>query len=243
MPVAYLFDELLLDPDIFVAGSAIGGPQYANTIARNEGTGIRKTNISRFDFQQVWQVQTDLLSPTQLNYFMEFWSGGFGSAYGFRCVIVSDFYVIDEVIGTGTGAQTVFPLTRTYLRPGANHSYVRRIIKPVVNSLLGGSGVSIFEPNGTTSRVIPSIRGQGLGVPAFTVKLNGTPTSAYTVDNVQGKITFTAAPGSGVVVTWSGEYDTPMSFDSNSLQLRPDVASDVQGLTLREILPSELGIS
>lgn len=243
MAVAYLFDEILLDPDIFTAGGASGGPQYANTIARNEGTGIRKTNISRFDFQQVWQLQSDLLTSTQLNYFMEFWSGGFGSAYGFRCVIVSDFYVVDEVIGTGNAVQTVFPLYRTYMRPGASHSYVRRIIKPVVNSLLGGGGVSIYEPNGVTARVIPSIRGQGLGVPAFTVKKDGVSTTAYTVDNTTGNITFTTAPANGVVVSWSGEYDTPMAFDSNSLQLRPDVASDVQGLTLREILPAELNIT
>jgi len=243
MAVAYLFDEILLDPDIFTEGGATGGPQFANTHARNPGTGIRKVNITRYDPQQVWDFQTDLLTAARLDYFMEFWGGGHGSAYGFRCVIVSDFYMIDEVIGTGDGVQTVFPITRTYTRPGASHNYIRRIIKPVANTLLGGGGVSLFEPNGTTSRVIPSVRGAGLGVPAFTVKLNTTPTTAYTVDNTIGKITLSSPPGAGVLVKCSCEYDTPMAFDQNSFQLRPGITSDVQGLTLREILPAELNIT
>ena len=139
--------------------------------------------------------------------------------------------------------QTAFPLTRTYSRPGASHNYIRRIIKPVTNSLLGGGGVSLFEADGATSRVIPSIRGAGQGVPAFTVKLNTTPTTAYTIDNTTGIITFSAAPGAGVSVKWSGEYDTPMAFNQNAFQLRPDVASDIQGLQLCEILPAELSIT
>src|SRR6185369_7040302 len=115
---------------------------------------------------------TDLLTSTQLDYFMEFWGGGFGSAYGCRVVIISDFFVIDEVLGTGNGVQTVFPLIKNYSRPGASHNYSRRIIKPVVNALLGGGGVTLYEPNGTTTRAIPTVRGAGRGVPAFTVKKN-----------------------------------------------------------------------
>ena len=247
MAVSFLFDELLLDPDIFVAGSATGGPQRGNTTARNEGTGVRKTNISRYDSQEVWQIQTDLLSPTQLSYFLEFWQGGFGSAYGFRCVIVSDFCVLNEVFGTGNGSQTVFSLIRTYMRPGASHSYVRRIIKPVVNSGAPSvgtiTGVTLYEPDGVTPRVFPSLRAQGQGIPTFRIRVNGATVTNYTLNNTTGIVTFAAAPTNGHSIDWSGEYDTPMAFDNNSLQLRPDVASDVQGLVLREILPSELGIS
>lgn len=244
MAVAYLFDEILLDPDIFSAGSASGGPQYANTHARNAGTGIRKTNVTRYDPIHVWDFQTEFLSPTKLDYFIEFWGGGHGSAYGFRCVVVSDFYVINEVIGTGNGVQTVFDLTRRYVRPGASHYYTRRIIKPVVNALLGGGGVALFEADGATTRAIPSVRGIGLGVPAFRVMKDAVVQgSGYTVDNTNGKVTFSAAPANGVVISWSGEYDTPMAFNQNSFQLRPDISSDIQGLQLCEILPAELGIT
>lgn len=243
MAVVTLFDEVLLDPDLFTAGGALGGPQYANTQITNPATGVYKTNVNRYDFLQVWDVQCGLMEPDDLARFMEFWGGGFGSAVGFRAVIVSDFYVIAEVIGTGNGVQTVFPLTKGYSRPGGSLVYTRRIIKPVVNALLGGTSVSLYEPNGVTPRVIPSVRGAGLGVPAFTVYKDAVSTTAYTVDNKLGKITFTVAPAAAVVISWSGEFDTPMTFMGNSFQLKPDVASDIQGLRLREIPPIELGIT
>jgi hypothetical protein len=243
MAVVTLFDEILLDPDLFTAGGATGGPEYANTIIKNPSTGIFKTNVNRLDFQQVWTFSTDLLTSTQLDYFMRFWGGGYGSAYGFRCVIVSDFYVIDQVIGTGNGVQTIFPLVKTYLRPGASHSYSRRIIKPVVNALLAGGNPTLFEPNGSTTRAIPTVRGAGLGVPAFGVKKAGVlQGSGYTINNTSGVVTFSVAPTAGQSVTWSGEFDTPARFLQNSFQVKPDVSSDIQGMTICEILPSELAI-
>jgi len=242
MAVVYLFDEILLDPDLFVAGGAQGGPTYSNTMAKNAQTGIRKANVGRYDFQQEWNVQTDLLTPTDLAYFMNFWGGGFGSGYGFRAVIVSDFYVVGEVLGIGNGVQTAFPLIKTYKRPGANHSYSKRIIKPVVNALVSG-GVSLFEPNGSTTRIIPTRRGAALGIPAFRIFLDGVLSTAYAVNNTTGIVTMTAPPPGGVVVSWSGEFDTPVRFLNNSLQLKPDVSSDLSGLQLGEILPAELGIT
>lgn len=241
--MAVLFDEILLDTDLIIAGGATGGPEYANTIVKNPATGIHKVNVSRYDFQQVWTISTELLTPAQLDYCVEFVGGGFGSAYGFRVLIISDFFVIDEVIGTGDGVQTIFPLIRTYTRPGASHTYSRRIVKPVVSALTGGGSVTLYEPNGTTPRVIPSTRGAARGVPAFTVKKNGSTVTNYTVDNTIGKITFSVAPPAGHVITWSGEYDTPMRFMGNSFPIKPDQTSDVQAWTMCEILPSELGIT
>lgn len=241
--MAILYDEILLDPDIFSAGGATGGPEYANTHIKNPQTGVYKTNVGRYDHQQVWNMDVGLLEPADLDYFLEFWSGGFGSAYGFRMVVVSDFFVIDEAIGVGDAVQTIFPLTKTYLRPGANHSYIRRIIKPVVNLLTGGASVTLYEPDGVTPRVIPSVRGIGRGVPAFTVKKQAVTVTNYTVDNTVGKITFGTAPPAGHVITWSGEFDVPARFLQNSFALKPDVASDIQGLQIVEILPAELLIT
>lgn len=244
MAVVSLFDEVLLDPDLFTAGGASGGPQYANTIIKNPATGIYKVNVNRYDFQQVWDMQCGLLEPDDLARFMEFWGGGFGSAVGFRAVIVSDFYVIAEVIGTGNGVQTVFPLTKGYSRPGGSLVYTRRIIKPVVNSALVSPALTLYEPDGVTPRVIPSVRGAGLGAPAFTVYKNAVAqASGYTINSSTGVVTFAVAPAGGVVITWSGEFDCAMRFLQNSFQLRPDVASDIQGLQMCEILPAELGIT
>lgn len=243
--MATFFDEILLDADIFVAGGATGGPEYANTMAKNQQTGIRKVNIGRFDFQQIWNLQTDMLEPADLAYLMNFWGGGYGSGYGFRVMILSDFYVVGEVLGVSNGliGSRTWPLIKTYKRPGANHSYSKRIIKPVVNALTGGSSVTLYEANGVTTRVIPSTRGAGLGVPAFRIFLDGVLTTGYTVDNTTGVVTLTSTPANGVVVSWSGEFDTPVQFLQNAFQLKPDVASEVSGLQIGEILPAQLGIT
>lgn len=238
-----LFDEILFDGNLLTEESAIGSPEYANTMIRNPATGIYKVNVNRYDFQHVWNINTNLLSPTELDYFNEFWAGGFGSAYGFRIRIITDFYMIDEVIGTGNGTQTVFPIIRTYTRPGASHNYQRRIIKPVVVPSPLGSSVSLFEADGVTPRVMPSTLGAALGVPAFTVKLNTTPTTAYTINNTTGVITMSSAPGAGVSVKVSCEYDTAVRFMNNSFQQKPGVSTDVGGLQLCEILPAELSIT
>lgn len=245
MTVATSFDHVLFDPDIIAAGGS-GSPEFANTIIRNPGTGVFKVNINRYDPIETWVVDLGLLNDTDRAYVMRFWRGGYGSAYGFRVRIPTDFKTTAEVIGTGTGAQTVFPLTKTYTRPGTTgHANVRRIIHPVavaadVAGLTSGS-VTLYEPDGTTGRIVPSVpSGQ-----TFNVYLNGVnqPTG-WTVHNTRGEITFAAAPGAGVVVSYDGEFDTPMRMLQNSFSQKVDgPSSEISGIQLVEILPAELGIT
>lgn len=191
-----LFDEILLDPLIFSAGDAVGGPEFANTNIKNALTGVFKTNINRFDFQQSWTIDFNQLNHTQRLYLMQFWVGGFGSGYGFRCWIFNDFYMIAEVQGTsdGTSASRTWLLIKTYRRPGASHSYSKRIIKPVVNGArLAGGCPTLYEPDGVTTRVIPTAEGVLNSVPAFTLYFNGVAQSTgYTISNTTGTIVLTA---------------------------------------------------
>jgi uncharacterized protein (TIGR02217 family) len=53
-----------------------------------------------------------------------------------------------------------------------------------------------------------------------TAKLAGTPTTAFTTDTTTGIITFSVAPGLGVAITASCEFDTPVRFDSDWLSLQ-----------------------
>lgn len=252
--MAALFDEVLFNPEL-VAGTEgnvaiTGGPELANADIFNPATGVHKVNVSRFDAQNIFTIPVILSSETARAYFNRFWRGGYGSAVGFRFRVPFDFTVVDEVFAQGDGTTTQFPLYITYTRPGVTaRQDVRRITKPVIDTVarltnLGGAGgsVRLYEANGATVRVIPSTAAQALGVPGFTIKDNGTPTTGYTINNTTGVITFTSAPPNGHILTWSGEFDTPMAFVGNSFQLEYDVTSKVQGLTLREILPVELGL-
>lgn len=241
--MAALFDEVLLDPNVISAGGS-GSPEFANTIIRNPATGIYKVNVNRYDPIETWTIDMFLLDDDQRSYLSRFWRGGFGSAYGFRVVVPSDFKAVAEVIATANGSQTVFPLYKTYTRPGTSgHSYVRRIVKPVANANLTSGSVTLYEPDGVTTRTIPRTGAPGIGQ-AFQVFKNGVnQASGWTVKNTTGEITFSVAPTNGTVISWSGEFDTPMRFLQNGLNQKVDVTSDVQGLQLSEILPAELGIT
>lgn len=46
--------------------------------------------------------------------------------------------------------------------------------------------------------------------------------SGWTLDSTTGVITFAAAPGSGVVITAGFEFDVPVRFDDDELQLSAD---------------------
>lgn len=248
MSVVYLFDECLLDPNVVLGSegspAANGGPELANTVVRNPATGARKVNVNRLDALEMVNFDIALIKPTNLKYLIKIFRGGYGSAVGLRVRVPWDFWVVDEAFGVGDGSTTQFNLTVSYTRPGVvARQDVRRIIKPVTNTNVSG-GVTLYEPDGVTSRVIPSGAAQALGVPAFTIKKNGVASSAYTINNTRGRVTFTSAPANGVILTWSGEFDVPMAPEGNNLPITPyDAASEVKGWRLEEIHYSELGIT
>ena len=49
--------------------------------------------------------------------------------------------------------------------------------------------------------------------------LNGVETSSFTVDSVTGRVSFAAAPGSGVAVTAGFQFDCPARFDADKLEI------------------------
>ena len=244
MPVNYQFDEILLDPNLFTLGDAFGSPEFANAMGRAPGTGVMKINVTRQDAQHVWTVDFKMVKPSEgggssneMDYFNHMWYGGFGSAYGFRVRVETDRLANNEVLGTSDGTVTskTWKLTKKYQRPGTTtHPYYRYICKPVVSTNLGGSSVTLYEPNGTTPRVIES---------PFVLMENGTPVpSGWTVDNTKGIITYASAPAAGKIISWSGAFDIPMRFFTNAFQQKHDFPAEIKGLQLIEILPAELGL-
>lgn len=248
MAVTYLFDEIVLDYNVVLGSdgspAVSGSPEFANTKRQNPATGFRKVNVNRYDALEIVTFDMKLVTRANLEYLLKIWRGGYGNAVGLRVRVPWDFTAVDEVFGTGDGAITQFNLVKTYTRPGVTaRQDVRRIVKPVTNTNVVG-GVTLYEPAGTPARVIPSAAATALGVPVFTIKLDTTPTSAYTINNTTGRVTFTSAPGAGVILKWSGEFDSPMAFSENSFPIQPfDVASEVKSISFEEIHFSNLGIT
>jgi uncharacterized protein (TIGR02217 family) len=126
-----------------------------------------------------------------------------GSYNGFRCRDWSDYFagyawnpttrvwsvVTPEVIGTGNGSQTAFQLQKTYTFGG--YTATRTVLKPRAD----------------TDRPLK-------------MHLNGAVQSTgYTVNYATGVVTFTSAPGSGVVVAWAGLFDLPVRFADDTLSM------------------------
>jgi uncharacterized protein (TIGR02217 family) len=85
-----------------------------------------------------------------------------------------------------------------------------------------GNGVKVaFQLTLTATTVARSVVQNILYPLAGTVviKLNGTPTAAFTVNLTTGIVTMTSAPGSGVVVTADFQYATPVRFTADKMDV------------------------
>lgn len=141
------------------------------------------------------------------------WRAHFGSLYPFRFRDWSDYTATDDPFGTGDGTTTAFQLSRTY-----DPSLI----------LLGTAG-SLFY-----------VRDIVLLASTPTIKINDvtkTVTTDYTVSDT-GLVTFTSAPGVGDLLTWSGEFDVPVRFDTDQLPVilnDSDLAS-IQSIPVKEVI-------
>jgi uncharacterized protein (TIGR02217 family) len=61
--------------------------------------------------------------------------------------------------------------------------------------------------------------------------------SGWTVDTTTGIVSFTTAPGSGVAVTAGFEFDVPVRFDSDSMDVNLDIErlGSITSIPLMEI--------
>jgi uncharacterized protein (TIGR02217 family) len=97
---------------------------------------------------------------------------------------------LDQLIGTGDGATAPFQLVKTY--GSAFNPWTRAIRKPV-------EGTVVIAVAGTTQ----------------------APLAAYTVDHSAGFVTFQPGhiPGVGQPVTAGFEFDVPVRFDTDRLEV------------------------
>jgi uncharacterized protein (TIGR02217 family) len=54
---------------------------------------------------------------------------------------------------------------------------------------------------------------------AVAVKVAGVATAAFTLNYTTGLLTFTTAPSAAAALTWTGEFDVPVRFDVDQLDL------------------------
>ncbi|MGL4635980.1 MAG: phage distal tail protein, Rcc01695 family [Beijerinckiaceae bacterium] len=193
-----------------------GGPERRTDIV-TLGSGREERNARWAHARRRYDAGYGVRSLASLSAVVAFFEERRGRLYGFRFKDRTDFRSSsgasisgsDQLIGTGTGTQASFALIKTY---GSGFApYARTITKPVAGSLL----VMV----------------------AGVAKLPGTHCD---VDITTGIVTFRSGhiPTAGQAVTAGFEFDVPVRFDTDRLDI--DLASfdagEIPSIPLIEIV-------
>ena len=195
-----------------VSQGARGGPRRKTQVVAL-ANGDEERNASSLNSRREYDVAYGVRNADALAAVVAFFEARNGMLYGFRfkdwsdhksCLPLGVITGTDQVIGTGTGALTIFQLSKTYA--SGTQSYRRPITKPVIGTVK--------------------------------VALNGVASlSGWTVDTTAGLLIFTAAPGIGVTVTAGFEFDVPVRFDTDMIDvaLKFERLGSIQSIPLIEV--------
>ncbi len=181
------------------------------------GSGREERNSNWADSRRMYNAGYGVKTLDDLYEVMEFYEERRGRLYGFRwkdrldhksCKPSLTPASTDQVIGTGDGVLISFQLIKTY--GGAFSAWQRDIQKPVTGSVrLAVDGVE------------------------------QTHLADFTVDANTGVISFVSGsvPALGALVTAGFEFDVPVRFDEDTLEVNLDNfdAGQIQAIPIREI--------
>lgn len=158
------------------------------------GSGYERRSTPWVSGRRRYLIGANLRSLDDMATLTAFFEARQGRLYGFRFRDFSDFKScapgavvtpLDQLLGQGDGARTVFPLVKAY--GDAASAYERRIAKPVVGTVR--------------------------------LAISGVETTDFTIDSVTGSVGLEEAPALGAPVTAGFEFDTPVRFDADRVEV------------------------
>lgn len=173
-----------------VERGALGGPGF-RTIITTLASGHEQRNISWSESRGEWDLSYGLshLKP--------------GKSQSYLNLVIGFFYARrGRAIGFRFKDWTDFEVTDGTIGVGDNSNDTFQAVK-----LYNETGISFAR---TLTKLVTG---------TVVVKLDGTPTGAFTVDVDTGVITMDSPPGMGVVVTLTCEFDVPVRFDIDKLDI------------------------
>lgn len=181
-----------------ISRGAQGGPERRTDIVVL-GSGHEERNSRWADSRRSYNAGYGVKSMDDLHAVIAFFEERRGRLHAFRwrdhadyksCAPLTAISPLDQEIGTGDGTRAAFQLVKRYGTAFA--PYVRTITKPVAGSV--------------------QIAVAGL------VRNAGTH---FTVDAATGMVTFlaSAVPAAGATVTAGFEFDVPVRFDTDKLEI------------------------
>jgi len=192
--MALTFNDTTRFPDNVSYGSS-GGPGFKTEIFEGH-TGVEARDIQWSIAKARYDVSYGIRDKADMDTVRAFFYAHRGRAVGFRFKDWGDFELVNEEIGTGDAATTVFQVTKRYSAGPSANDYVRTIKKLV-------TGTVSIEVDGNPITI-------GGGATQVAVNYN------------TGVLTFgaSAVPGSGLAITVTGEFDVPVRFDTDNMQAR-----------------------
>ncbi|MEL7542675.1 MAG: DUF2460 domain-containing protein [Pseudomonadota bacterium] len=187
-----------------ISRGASGGPTRRTDVVVL-GSGHEERNARWADSRRSYNAGYGVRTMDDLHAVIAFFEERRGQLYGFRWKDMTDFRSVspglatsamDQVIGVGDGTIGSFKLIKTY--GGAHAPYVRTISKPV---------------QGTVKVAVDGVE--------------MTEAADFTVDPSDGVVRFSSAstPGVEAVVTAGYEFDTPVRFATDRLEINFDCVS------------------
>ena len=181
-----------------ISRRARGGPERRTQIVEL-ASGDEERNASWANSRRRYDAAYGIRRADDLAAVVAFFEARNGRLYGFRWKDWGDYKsclpsampaAIDQVIGTGDGATTIFQLVKAYTS-GAQ-TWTRTITKPVAGSV--------------------------------SVALDGiVHASGWSLDITTGLVSFTAPPNIGTNITAGFEFDVPVRFDTDQLDVTHDI--------------------
>ena len=160
------------------------------------GSGFERRSTPWAHGRRRYLIGANLRSLDDMAALTGFFEGRRGRLYGFRfrdfadcksCAPGAAVGPLDQALGEGDGARTVFPLVKRY-----------------------GDGEDVLE-----RRIAKPVEG------TVRVAVNGVELAAATfaVNAATGIVTLDAAPDAGAAVTAGFEFDTPVRFDADRIEV------------------------
>jgi uncharacterized protein (TIGR02217 family) len=206
------FHEVRFPDDI--SRGARGGPERRTQIVEL-ASGSEERNASWANSRRRYDVAYGIRRADDLAAVVAFFEARNGRLHGFRFKDWADY---KSCLPSGTPAPTDQPIGT-----GNGAATVFQLTKRYT------SGAQFW-----TRTLTKPVAG------TVTIALNGTPQgSGWSVNTTTGLVTFTTAPGNGVVITAGFEFDVPVRFDTDALDVTLDIErlGSITSIPLVEIRP------
>jgi len=178
------FDDVRLN--VHIEQGSRGGPGFKTTVIPTS-SGKEQRVAEWLHERGEWDVSYGIQNKEDYREIYDFFRNRRGRFRGFRFKDWADYSAANELLGTGDGLRTVYPLTKDY------GYYKKRITRPIAGTV--------------------------------TVTIDATPkATGWTLNAATGVITFTDdvahIPADGALVRASFDFDLPVRFDIDRLDLR-----------------------